>query len=500
MRRIYLNNVEITADIDIEVNKTISGISSCILKNVRYTQALKDAGVSLLDVARYMYVKIMDDGEPYFSGYARRTSDLPASVNFDTLFDIQVLEKKSFLSKTKPINRLYTYNDGITNGSARLIVEQIFAEVCGDLDMYIGTNELEDTDIINVLDCSNMTAYDAFEKIASIINMVWFTIGDVLFFLKNFSSPDYSLSLTDDRLDRNVRTSFNSLEYFTSVTVESQNILSTVALTDVLPITATTNAGIVSFPIASVSSMTWNGGTVATYSSFDNDDVEIIWKPNSTSINIKSIPAGKTSLTVVYQPYIPRKITLYNESEIAKVAAASGLDNPFLNYYQERNDLTSEEELYNAAVSLLGKKSIPEVSVKLTAYQNIMNLGGRVGLTDFEEPSSALDGTYVVKSVKEITLMGVGTDKIDEAYDYELTNSYYVKSSSNFFDNSVAPTSFKDIDDIRIDVNRDFQADFYVYADFEYVEGVNGDLLGASDTLVDGFGLSIWDEAKVVEL
>ena len=508
-RRIYINNIEVNAEIEIQVKRDLTGISSAIIRNIKYSEALRSAGILLQDMSRFIYVKIMDDSEIYFEGYGRRTSDLPININFETLFDIEIQDKKVFLSKSKEIKRLYSRIDGLTNGSVGLIIQDIFEGIIEPLGLTMGTNEIDAGDTINILNANNMTAFEALEKLGEVIGFIWYINNNQLNIIKDFNFEDKVINFNDNFIDRDIKLSYNSIDYYNSVSVSSDNIVAGISKEVPFYIEDTSiSEAIYPDRIANIISAKFTAfgvDTPATFSSFEDTGSDIIWKPNSEKVKINNI-LGVTpcELYINYYPYLKRTISLNNDDEAGKVAEASGIENINLEFTKQRNDIQTDDDLYNYASGLLARKSIPEIVIKIKAYNNIMELGERIKFDSTGEFSTItpadMAGVYIVKAVDEKTAKGVNGELLYSVYDYELTNSYYVKTASNFYDQLQENEEAVNIEEARIETQETFNLEFKVSGSGEKFDTLTGDTLGASDSLVGGFDLNNWDTGKAVIL
>jgi hypothetical protein len=343
-----------------------------------------------------------------------------------------------------------------------------------------------------------------------IITSIGFTLNNnELNIIKDFNIEDKTINFTNPLIDRDIKLAYNSIDYYNSVSVSSDNIIA--GISKIVPFyLEDTSINEATFPdrIANVISAEFQAfgvNTPATFSTFEDQGTDIRYTPNSDKVQINNIlGATPCEFVLTYYPNLKRTVYLKNDIEAVKVAESSGLENINLEFIKQRNDIRPDDDLYNYASALLARKSIPEVVIKIRAYDNIMTLGERVKFDSTGEFSAItpadMAGVYIVKAVEEKTSKGVNGDLLYSVYDYELTNSYYVKTASNFYDQIKEDQEKVNIEEARIETQETFNNNFTVIGSGVKYDTLTGDTLGASDSLVGGFDLNNWEAGKAVEL
>ena len=123
-----------------------------------------------------------------------------------------------------------------------------------------------------------------------------------------------------------------------------------------------------------------------------------------------------------------REITT-NDSEVIRINSQLNV-NGIISRYEDRDDITSSDELLKIANTYMKYKGATEIT--LTIQNKDIDLFDIGDLVDFQNaPLEELETTYIVKA-KEIEYIATTNDLF---YKYELVNNYNYENAVNYFDN-----------------------------------------------------------------
>ena len=136
-------------------------------------------------------------------------------------------------------------------------------------------------------------------------------------------------------------------------------------------------------------------------------------------------------IQIEYTPIINGREIISNADEINRVSTNLGV-NGVISRYEERNDVTSSDELINIGSTYLKYKGEAEIILSLTTHNNNLYEVGQV--VEFLAPIGELSKSYMVKS-KQIKILAIGNNMWDIFYTYELSSSFNSEKAINWFDN-----------------------------------------------------------------
>lgn len=366
-----------------------------------------------------------------FSGVVKNSGNINLNPRYPHYATLQLLDYKTLLSEGDNLNYVLEKQN----------VKDAIREVTSGLDGFmVGDLLIADTEMA-AYNCNEKTPYDVFEYISEITNSIWFTKAiseDIVTinFYSNDNLPvaeniEYTTEYFTDHNIQDIKYSYSANDYRNKQVITNEKAVS--ALTQTENITYYNASINTTYPIASIVSIT-NGTKNYTFATETAKSIgqyaNIYYRYNSTSLNVDTgVKVGET-LTITYYPIVVSRQVAYNETEINRIAAATGR-NGTIARYEKRTDTTDEKALTQIAQTYLDYKGVPEITLTLKSYyQDILDIGQKVF---FNGPLEDLKTNYLVTD-KQIEMTTTADQQVI-FYTYKLSSSFNDESSLNFFDN-----------------------------------------------------------------
>ena len=446
MIKIKINGEEIVSDKDFTINEEMLSTSSTILNNAYpKTWELDKDYVSRFyypeDYSKCTIERINGDTELIFSGIVKNTSDISLDPTEPKYCSIQILDNKTLLSEGNTLD--FVISNKTINEAIQMVVDAIedYGFTLGNVDILNGD------DIIGAYSTYNKTAYDVFQYLAEISGSRWSTRTiDENTRAIDFYDPtlmprgtdiEYTTAWaeTNDVVDLKFR--YGTYDYRNKQIMLSNQMLGDINYTETILASGYSREFITTTPIGSVSNVYVNGA-VKTITTKSEEDLGIYadfyYKPGDSYIESNpnnSVYTAGTAVKIVYTPIINGREIVSNVTEINRVASNLNL-NGVISRYEERNDVTSSDELIKIGQSYLKYKGSAEITLTLITHNNNLYDVGQI--VYFDAPIPNLKTDYMVKS-KEINILAIGNNTYDVFYTFELTSSFNSEKAINWFDN-----------------------------------------------------------------
>ena len=366
-----------------------------------------------------------------FSGVVKNSGNINLNPRYPHYATLQLLDYKTLLSEGDNLNYVLEKQN----------VKDAIRKVTSGLDGFmVGDLLIADTEMA-AYNCNEKTPYDVFEYISEITNSIWFTkaISEKIVTINFYSNDnlpvaeniEYTQEYFTDHNIQDIKYSYSANDYRNKQVITNEKAVS--ALTQTENITYYNASINTTYPIASIVSIT-NGTKNYTFATETAKSIgqyaNIYYRYNSTSLNVDTgVKVGET-LTITYYPIVVSRQVAYNETEINRIAAATGR-NGTIARYEKRTDTTDEKALTQIAQTYLDYKGVPEITLTIKSYyQDILDIGQKVF---FNGPLEDLKTNYLVTD-KQIEMTTTADQQVI-FYTYKLSSSFNDESSLNFFDN-----------------------------------------------------------------
>lgn len=366
-----------------------------------------------------------------FSGVVKNSGNINLNPRYPHYATLQLLDYKTLLSEGDNLNYVLEKQN----------VKDAIREVTSGLDGFMVGDLLITNTEMAAYNCNEKTPYDVFEYISEITNSIWFTKAiseDIVTinFYSNDNLPvaeniEYTTEYFTDHNIQDIKYSYSANDYRNKQVITNEKAVS--ALTQTENITYYNASINTTYPIASIVSIT-NGTKNYTFATETAKSIgqyaNIYYRYNSTSLNVDTgVKVGET-LTIAYYPIVVSRQVAYNETEINRIATATGR-NGTIARYEKRTDTTDEKALTQIAQTYLDYKGVPEITLTIKSYyQDILDIGQKVF---FNGPLEDLKTNYLVTD-KQIEMTTTADQQVI-FYTYKLSSSFNDESSLNFFDN-----------------------------------------------------------------
>jgi hypothetical protein len=366
-----------------------------------------------------------------FSGIVKNSGNINLNPRYPHYATLQLLDYKTLLSEGDNLNYVLEKQN----------VKDAIREVTSGLEGFmVGDLLIPDTEMA-AYNCNEKTPYDVFEYISEITNSIWFTKAiseDIVTinFYSNDNLPtaeniEYTQEYFTDHNIQDIKYSYSANDYRNKQVITNEKAVS--AITQTENITYYNSNINTTYPIASIVSIT-NGTKNYSFASETAKSIgqyaNIYYRYNSTSLNVDTgVKVGET-LTITYYPIVLSRQVAYNETEINRIATATGR-NGTIARYEKRTDTNDEMALSQIAQTYLDYKGVPEITLTVKSYyQDILDIGQKVF---FNGPLDDLKTNYLVTD-KQIEMTTTADQQVI-FYTYKLSSSFNDESSLNFFDN-----------------------------------------------------------------
>lgn len=437
--KILINNQEVLCNKDFKIEEDMLSTSSVILENVfpASWDLTKDYTSNFYYPPDYSKCLIYDDDENLiFCGVVKNTGNISLNPRQPHYCNLQILDFKMFLSEI--ILDFVIVDKTITEA-----IQQVIAYV-SDYGFVMGNIDLvNDTQPIGAYSTKDKSPYDVFQYIADITQSRWSTrMIDADTVAIDFYDPSlmpdgtniqYTNTWFENNLIDNMSFSYSTNDYRNKQIMTSDEVFANITSVE----TIISNGYQTNFQteqkIGAVNSIKVNGisKTIITNDTKElGQTADFYYTPGEMFIESDNTLTAGDELTIEYIAIVQGRQIIINQSEISRVANATGR-NGVLARYENRNDATTSYELQQIGQSYLKFKGVPEISLKVETRSNIWNIGERVS---FSAPLTELSTEYMVK--KKTTNYIASIDTI--FYTYELASSFNSEDAINYFDNQRA--------------------------------------------------------------
>ena len=443
MLSIHINNEEVVSSKDIKIKEEMLSTSSTILNNCypKTWEADKDY------VSRFYYPKdyskcTIENGDTLiFSGMVKNTADISLNPYEPKYCSIQLLDYKTLLSEGKTL-------DFVISNKTILEAITMVTDAVSDYGFVLGNvNILNGNDIIGAYSTFNKTAYDVFQYLADISGSRWTTrvIDDdaraIDFYDPTLMPRGMQIEYTKNWAETNklvdLKFKIGSYDYRNKQIMLSSQMSADIGYNEILVANGYSREYLVAEKIGKITSILVNGvsKTVATstekeigvYANFYYKVGESSFEQNSGD----TILSSGSIIQLTYIPIINGREIISNADEIERVGNQLNV-NGVISRYEERNDVTSSDDLINIGQSYLKYKG--EVEIKLTVQTHNNDLYSVGQVVFFNAPIGELAKDYMVKT-KQTDILAIGNNTYDVFYTYELTSSFNSEQAINWFDN-----------------------------------------------------------------
>ena len=439
MIKVYIENEEVVCDKSFTINEEFLSTSSVILNNVfpKSWETQHNYTTNFYLPKDYSKCEIYNDDDLLFEGVVRNTGNISLNPREPKLLSLEVLDYKCLLSEGKTLD-LVIANKTIEE-AIEIIIEQI-----EDYGFELGTIDLDSAnDIIGTYSTLDKTAYDVFQYIAEISQAKWFTKRESngnlsINFYDSYKIPkanniEYNKEYWEENNIVDLTYNFNTRDYRNSQIINSSGVFSNSLNSENQIYDGYSTNLQFSLPIGKIVEIQINDSP-ATFATQNEKELGIsadfYYSINSNQLEINTELQQNDKVEMQYYPFVKGRQIVENEDEITRITnQISRLGK--ISRYENRNDVTDNNELNKIGQSYIEFKGKAEVELKLTTLNNdILNIGQQVY---FEAPINDLKSDYLVKK-KTINVNKTG-DYENIFYEYVLSNTYNGEQAINYFDN-----------------------------------------------------------------
>lgn len=441
MIKIYINDEEVVSNKEITINEEILATSSTILDNVypKSWEDTKDYTNKFYYPKDYSKCRIYNDDKLIFFGVVKNTGDISLNPRYPHFCSVQILDFKTFLSEGE------TFDFVIANKTIKEAIELIVNKISpygftlGNIDIY-GADE-----IIGSYSTKDKTAYDVFQYIADITSSKWFTrVVDETEVAIDFYDPDLMPRVDDIEYTsewfgthsiKDMTFNYGSYDYRNKQIMISSEVFSSIETAESVYADGYSTTYSLENKIGELKSITIDGKE-KTFTTQDNKSLGITadfyYATGEAKLeqNSNDTYTQGTKIIVKYIALVNGRQVVSNADEINRINSQLGIKGE-ITRYENRNDVTSSEELIKVGESYLRYKGKVEVNLTIeTDNKDIFNIGD---VAYFNAPLDELKDEYMVKS-KETKIVNVN-DFYYVFYTYKLVSNFNSERDINWFDN-----------------------------------------------------------------
>ena len=436
MIQIFINNEEVVCDKNLETNEEMLTTSSIILDNVypKSWELTHDYVNNFYYPKDFSMCKILQDGNLIFAGMVKNTGNISLNPRHPHYCSVQVLSFSDFLSSGDTLD--FVISDKTVLEAIQMIIDAIapYGFVLGNV------NILGSSDVIGAYSTQEKTAYDVFNYLADITGSRWTArMVDEDTVAIDFYDPtlmpqgtgiEYTQEWFEEHEIDDMTFNYGTYDYRNKQVMLSKEVYADIDYTDVIiangyntTFTTTANIGV-------IKSITVNGvsATFALKSEEEyGKDADFYYSPGENSIDSAVTYTSGTVISVIYVPLVQGRQVIIDSNETTRIASQIGRKGVVARY-EDRDDVTSSDELAKIGQSYLKYKGSPEINLTVKTRENIWNVGQTVY---FDAPLNELDTDYMVKS-KQTHIIPTANAVF---YTYILTSSFNSERAINYFDN-----------------------------------------------------------------
>lgn len=384
--------------------------------------------------------------EPYtsellFSGIVKNTADISLNPREPKYCSIQLLSYKTLLSEGDTLD--FVISNKTIVQAIGMVVDSVtkYGFVLGDI------NIANPDEVIGAYSTLNKTAYDVFQYLAEISGAKWQTrvIDDTTLAI-DFYDPslmpkgttiEYNKEWAQTNNLVDLKFKYGTYDYRNKQIMISSEMFGDITYTEKFVSNGYSYEYITSERIGSVKTIIVNGATRSIANEVEKNSgiyANFYYKSGDASFSQNTSDAilePGSVIQIEYTPIINGREIISNADEINRVSSQLGV-NGVVSRYEERNDVTSSDELIKIGTTYLKYKGEAEIILTLITHnKDIYNIGEVV---DFLAPIGNLSKQYMVKS-KNINIISIGDGTWEVFYTYEMSSTFNAEKAINWFDN-----------------------------------------------------------------
>ena len=436
--RILINNEEVVCKNNIQIKEKMLSTSSTILKNCYPLSWETTKNYSQwwfpVDFAKCL---IYDGDDLIFCGIAKNTGNVSLNPREFHGIDLQVLDFKDFLSTGETLNYV------ITNKTITEAITQVVDSI-SDYGFVVGNIQiLNPSDTINAYSTLNKTAYDVFQYIADITQSRWFTrmIDEntiaIDFYDPSLMPQGLGIESTQEFYTQydidDMKFNYSTKDYRNKQIMTSEEIISNITQTETLIADGYSKIFTCQNKIGEITGITLNG-VAKTFTTKEEEQLganaDFVYQPGDIYFESTSTIATSGSIVITYYPVVRGREIILDTNEKVRIGNQINRKGT-ISRYENRKDASSSNELLMIGQSYLKYKGSAEITLKISARQNLWNIGQ---IVHYNAPLSNLTRDYMVKS----KTIDIYTSVNEVFYSYELTSNFNCEDAVNYFDNQRA--------------------------------------------------------------
>lgn len=436
MIQILINNEGVVCDKNLEINEEMLTTSSIILDNVypKSWELTHDYVNNFYYPKDFSMCKILQDGNLIFAGMVKNTGNISLNPRHPHYCSVEVLDFKDFLSTGDTLD--FVISEKTVTQAIQMIIDTLapYGFVLGNINIF-GAD-----DVIGAYSTQDKTPYDVFNYLANITGSRWTTrMIDEHTVAVDFYDPslmpqgtniEYTNEWFEDHDIEDISFNYGTRDYRNKQVMLSDEVYADITYTETIIADGYNTNFLTSSNIGVMSRITVNG-TKATFTLKENKDYGVTanfyYSNGSNELESDSLYTAGTQINVTYIPLVQGRQVVYNYDEVTRVTGQIERKGVIARY-ENRNDVTSSDELTKIGQSYLKYKGNPEINLTVKTTQNIWNVGQTVY---FDAPLNELDTDYMVKS-KKILILPLNNKVF---YTYTLVSSFNSENAINYFDN-----------------------------------------------------------------
>ena len=436
MIQIFIDNEEVVCDKNLEINEEMLITSSIILDNVypKSWELTHDYTSNFYYPKDFSMCKILQDGNLIFAGMVKNTGNISLNPRYPHYCSVQILSFSDFLSTGDTLD--FVISEKTVTEAIQMIIDTIapYGFVLGNVDI-LGADE-----IIGAYSTQEKTAYDVFNYLADITGSRWTTrMIDEHTVAVDFYDPslmpqgvgiEYTKEWFKDYDIEDLTFNYGTYDYRNKQVMLSKEVYADIDYTDVIIADGYNTTYLATANIGKVNSITVNDVEATFALKAEKDfgvEADFYYTVGSNEIETSTTYTSGTVIRLNYIPLVQGRQVVYNNDEVNRVS--SQLERRgVIARYEDRNDVTSSDELIKIGQSYLKYKGSPEINLNVKTTQNIWNVGETVY---FNAPLQELTTDYMVKS-KQILIIPTANKVF---YTFTLVSSFNSEKAINYFDN-----------------------------------------------------------------
>ena len=391
----------------------------------------------------YNFVNEETTSNLLFCGVVKNSGNISLNPRYPHYQSLQILDFKTFLSEGETLDFV------IANKTIEEAIDQIIGAIA-PYGFIKGNIQIIGADtIIGAYSTKDKTAYDVFNYLADITQSRWTTrLIDENTVAIDFYDPtllpqgtpiNYNETWFRNNLIDDMSYSYGSNDYRNKQVMTSNEVYGSILQTQTIVANGYQKQFDTELKIGQITSITANGTqlTIATNEQKElGFNADIYYTPGNNYFESADLRSTGEILIVNYIAIVEGRQIITNETEINRVATATGRKG-IVARYENRNDANTSNELQLIGQSYIRYKGTPEIKLTIVSRKNIWNIGDRV---QFNAPINELATEYMVKKKTINRILANPSSEEHIVYTYEMTSSFNSEQAINYFDNQRAKT------------------------------------------------------------